>query len=79
MATADTLEDGNDLTQKPDKALQDKEKEVLMDMSDFLKKFVGSEECDQLEAVYALQVFCCEREFPKGRNVLIKEFVEKYN
>ena len=66
MATAETLNSGVDSTQKPDKELQEKEKEFLSGLSKLLKQFVGAEDDGQLEAVYALQVFCYEKEFPKG-------------
>merc|ERR1712048_1042983 len=53
MATKETLTNGADLAQKPDKELQEKEKEVLGKLNNFLRTFIGSDLKDQLEAVYA--------------------------
>lgn len=40
-------------------------------LNDFLKTFVGPEVHDQLDAVYALQVFCYEKQFPKGTECVV--------
>ena len=70
MATRCTLADGIDLTQKPDKELQEKEKDHLQKIHTFLRTFIGNDSTDQLRAIYALQVFCYEKDFPKGQNFI---------
>lgn len=66
-ATEQTFEKCCDLQQKPDKEIQEKEKECLQKLNTFLHTVItGQDLNDQLEAVYALQVFCHENEFPKG-------------
>jgi len=67
MATRETFENMvEDMQQKPDKEYQEKEKDVLEKLSNLLRTSVGVDLKDQLEAVYALQVFCHEKGFPKG-------------
>lgn len=77
MATRSTLADGLDLTQKPDKELQEQEKEMLGKIHSFLRTFIGNDSKDQLRAVYALQVFCFEKEFPK--DMLLRLFITFYD
>lgn len=67
FATKQTFESCSlDLQQKPEKEVQEKEKECLERLNNFLRAIVGQDLKDQLEVVYALQVFCHEKDFPKG-------------
>ena len=66
LATRTTFENGGDLQQKPDKETQELEKEILGKLNAFLRQMIGHDMNDQLEAVYALQVFCHDKDFPKG-------------
>ena len=50
----------------------DKEKEMIMEFKTVLSSYLVSHEL-QLVAVYALQVFCFSRSFPKG--MLLRWFV----
>merc|ERR1711941_239489 len=53
----------------------DKEKEMIMEYKTVLSSYLASQEL-QLVAVYALQVFCFSRTFPKG--MLLRWFVSLY-
>ncbi|XP_066926622.1 eukaryotic translation initiation factor 4 gamma 2-like [Clytia hemisphaerica] len=77
IATQITFENGGDLQQKPDKETQELEKEILGRLNGFLRQMIGPEMCDQLEAVYALQVFCHDKDFPK--EMLLRMFLCFYN
>ena len=65
MATKDTLAT-TDISQKPEKEVQEGEKDVIGRFKTFLKTFVGGEGDLQLEVVYVLQMFCNQHLFPKG-------------
>ena len=65
MATQETLEK-IDPNQKPEKEIQELEKDFIGKFKDFLKEFIGSNSDSQLEAIYALQIYCHEKQFPKG-------------
>jgi len=78
FATKQTFESCSlDLQQKPEKEVQEKEKECLERLNNFLRAIVGQDLKDQLEAVYALQVFCHEKDFPK--DMLLRMFLCVYN
>ena len=57
-----TLKEGN---ATPEKEVTDKEKEMIGQFKEVLQTFLTNQEL-QLAAVYALQVFCFSRGFPKG-------------
>lgn len=76
IATQETFSN-SDLTQKPDKELQEKEKDILEGLKNLLKNNIGSDATLQLEAIYALQIFCCEKSFPK--EMLLRLFILFYN
>ena len=67
LATQDTLK-MCDITQKPEKDLQEKEKELITNRSAILKDDIFNGSNEQLEAIYALQIFCYEKQFPKGKS-----------
>lgn len=75
MATKETL--GTDLTQKPEKEIQESEKDFIGKFKNFLKEFIGLDSNLRLEAVYALQVYCHENNFPK--EMLLRLFIIFYN
>merc|ERR1712241_574586 len=54
----------------------EKEKEMVMDFKDVIRHYLSSNQDLQLAAVYALQVFCFGRSFPKG--MLLRWFVSFY-
>jgi len=67
-----TLKEGNATLEKE---VTDKEKEMIGDFKEVLQTFLTNQEL-QLSAVYALQVFCFSRGFPKG--MLLRWFVSLY-
>lgn len=67
-----TLKEGN---ATPEKEVTDKEKEMIGQFKEVLQTFLTNQEL-QLAAVYALQVFCFSRGFPKG--MLLRWFVSLY-
>jgi len=60
---------------QPEKDTTDKEKEMIANFKEVLQTFLTSQEL-QLVAIYALQVFCFSRQFPKG--LLLRWFVALY-
>jgi len=76
MATQPTLADDNYLNQKPDKEGTDGEKEMISSMKSVLKHFLDADAPMQLEAIYALQVFCNDNSFPK--EMLLRLFITFY-
>lgn len=67
-----TLKEGN---ATPEKDVTDKEKDMIGQFKEVLQTFLTNQEL-QLAAVYALQVFCFSRGFPKG--MLLRWFVSLY-
>jgi translation initiation factor 4G len=59
-----------------DKEAADKEKEMIEQYKPVLQQFLQNHHDLQLVAVYALQVFCFSRGFPKG--LLLRWFVALY-
>jgi len=72
IAEQTTLKDEN---KTPEKEVTDKEKEMIAEFKQVLQSFLASPDL-QLAAVYALQVFCFSRGFPKG--MLLRWFVSLY-
>ncbi|XP_033646152.1 eukaryotic translation initiation factor 4 gamma 2-like [Asterias rubens] len=72
-----TLASGVDHALAPEKALVDKERNLLEKFKPVLQKFVHESVALQLSALYALQVHCFNSEFPKG--MLLRFFVNFYN
>ena len=78
LATQDTLK-MCDITQKPEKDLQEKEKELITNMSAILKDDIFNGSNEQLEVIYALQIFCYEKQFPKGKLPSLPSFSKNHN
>lgn len=72
IAEQTTLKEEN---KNPEKEVTDKEKELIGEFKQVLQTFLTNPEL-QLSAVYALQVFCFSRGFPKG--MLLRWFVSLY-
>ena len=72
ISESTTLKKNNTSVEKED---TDKEKEMIMEYKTVLSSYLASQEL-QLVAVYALQVFCFSRTFPKG--MLLRWFVSLY-
>ncbi|XP_076449980.1 eukaryotic translation initiation factor 4 gamma 2-like [Babylonia areolata] len=70
-------ENAADTTVTPDKALMDKEKELLDKLKGVLQKFLHEHINLQVAALYAVQVFCHNHHFPKG--MLLRFFVNLYD
>ena len=68
-----------DITQKPEKDLQEKEKELITNMSAILKDDIFNGSNEQLEAIYALQIFCYEKQFPKGKLPSLPSFSKNHS
>jgi translation initiation factor 4G len=73
ISEATTLAEETNTT--PDKEVVDKEKEMVLAYKDVLQPFLNTQEL-QLIAIYALQVFCFSRGFPKG--LLLRWFLALY-
>ncbi|XP_076471182.1 eukaryotic translation initiation factor 4 gamma 2-like [Babylonia areolata] len=61
----------------PEKTVSDKEKELLDKLKGVLQKFLNERIDLQVAALYAVQVFCYNHEFPKG--MLLRFFVNLYD
>lgn len=72
-----TLGVKSDVTVTPDKALIDKEKDLLDKLKGVLQKFLIEHTDLQVAALYAVQVFCSKNQFPKG--MLLRFFVYFYD
>lgn len=59
--------EGTDIKHCPDKATIQKEESLLHKYCNLLKSFLGHSIELQLIAIYALQVFCVNENFPKGK------------
>jgi len=58
-----------------EKEVTDREKEMIISFKDVIQRFLATPEL-QLAAIYALQVFCFSKAFPKG--LLLRWFVALY-
>lgn len=76
MATRVTLADSNHLVNKPEKEVTDAEKESIASVKSALKHHMDGDTQMQLEAIYALQVFCNDMSFPK--EMLLRLFIIFY-
>ncbi len=76
VTASTTLADGPGVSQQPDKTATEGERELLAKFRPVLQSFVRDYADLQLAAVYALQVFCFEKDFPKG--MLLRAFVNCY-
>ena len=65
MATLDTLSKV-EVSLKPEKEYVEKERDEILKMKNILKGYLNTDTNSQLEALYAVQIFCYEKEFPKG-------------
>lgn len=72
-----TLGEGIDTTKNPEKPLIEKEKGLLEKYCPVLTAFLASKSDLQLVAIYALQVFCYSKRFPKG--MLLRWFTALYD
>lgn len=72
-----TLLENGDPSNTPDKSLLDKEKALLEKLKGVLQKFLHEEIHLQMAALYAVQVFCHNNQFPKG--MLLRFFVNFYD
>ncbi|XP_036332524.1 eukaryotic translation initiation factor 4 gamma 2, partial [Rhagoletis pomonella] len=61
-----TLAEGTDTKKHPDRATIEKEESLLLKYCQILQTFLGGSNELQLIAIYALQVFCFNENFPKG-------------
>lgn len=72
-----TMPRGTDVTVNPDKAVTEKEKEMLTKYKPVLQAFLHDHSNLQVIAVYALQVFTYTNHFPKG--MLLRWFIYLYD
>ncbi|XP_077976701.1 eukaryotic translation initiation factor 4 gamma 2-like isoform X1 [Styela clava] len=61
-----SLAEGIERTQNPLRKIKEKERQLLVEIKPVLQKFLHDKLKLQLHALYAVQVFCCNKEFPKG-------------
>ncbi|XP_067630919.1 eukaryotic translation initiation factor 4 gamma 2, partial [Eurosta solidaginis] len=61
-----TLAEGTDTKKHPDRVTIEKEEQLLLKYCQILQTFLGGSNELQLIAIYALQVFCYNENFPKG-------------
>ncbi|XP_039257792.2 eukaryotic translation initiation factor 4 gamma 2-like [Styela clava] len=67
-----SLAEGIERTQNPLREIEEKERQLLVEIKPVLQKFLHDKLKLQLHALYAVQVFCCNKEFPK--NLLLRLF-----
>lgn len=72
-----TLMNGLDTNQIPEKELQEKEKESIRAVMPLIKSFLLENSKLQVEAVYILQQFCFMNDFPRG--MLLRLFIAFYD
>ncbi|KAK6973350.1 eukaryotic translation initiation factor 4 gamma 2 [Biomphalaria glabrata] len=72
-----TLKPGTDITVTPEKALMEKEKELLDQLKGVLQLYLQDHASLQMAALYAVQVFCHSNNFPKG--MFLRFFVNLYD
>nr|XP_039257067.1 eukaryotic translation initiation factor 4 gamma 2-like isoform X1 [Styela clava] len=61
-----SLAEGVERTQNPLREIKEKERQLMVEIKPVLQKFLHDKPKLQLHALYAAQVFCCNKEFPKG-------------
>jgi len=72
-----TLKENADSTVTPEKAMMDKEKELLDKLKGVLQMFLHDHTDLQMSALYAVQVYCHNQGFPKG--MFLRFFVNLYD
>lgn len=77
IANESTLDPNIDRNVAPDKALLEKEKELLSKFKGMLTLFLQDNTQLQMVALYSLQVFCHNMDFPKG--LLLRMFMYLYD
>ncbi|XP_012944047.1 eukaryotic translation initiation factor 4 gamma 2 [Aplysia californica] len=77
ITSESTMKDEVDITVTPEKALMDKEKELLEKLKGVLQLFLHDHTNLQMAALYAVQVFCYTNQFPKG--MFLRFFVNLYD
>jgi translation initiation factor 4G len=65
-----TFPEGSDPSKLPEKQQVEAEKKLLVSFSRILSAFLAKHLDLQLIAIYALQVFCFQQQFPKGKIVI---------
>lgn len=60
------MAEGADPSVNPDKQLIEKETTLLKKYCPILSAFLHGKSDQQLAAIFAMQVFCCSNNFPKG-------------
>ena len=70
IANESTLGENVDRSMAPDKGLLEKEKELLSKFKGMLTLFLHENTGLQMVALYSLQVFCYNMNFPKGEQAL---------
>ncbi|NP_001089019.1 eIF4G-related protein NAT1 [Xenopus laevis] len=71
------LEEESDLSSAPAKEQLDQEKQLLLAFKPVMQKFLHDHVDLQVSALYALQVHCCSKNYPKG--MLLRFFVHFYD
>jgi len=77
ITTESTLKEDADPTVTPEKVLMDKEKELLDKLKGVLQLFLHDHTNLQMAALYAVQVYCHNNNFPKG--MFLRLFVQLYD
>ncbi|KAF6029164.1 EIF4G2 [Bugula neritina] len=72
-----SLKEGIDKTVLPGKSVQDDEKRIFTNYKDIMLRFLHASHSRQVSAIYALQVFCYENNFPKG--MMLRVFTYLYD
>lgn len=65
------MEEGTDTSILPDKTVQEQEKNLFTNYQPIMLRFLHESSSRQMIALYALQVFCYENQFPKGSKVIL--------
>lgn len=61
------MKEGIDTSVLPDKAVQEQEKSLFSNYQQIMLRFLHESSRRQMIALYALQVFCYDNQFPKGK------------
>ncbi|XP_059161943.1 eukaryotic translation initiation factor 4 gamma 2-like [Physella acuta] len=77
ITSESTLKPNSDATVTPEKALMEKEKDLLDQLKGVLQLFLQDHANLQMAALYAVQVFCHSHGFPKG--MFLRFFVNLYD
>merc|ERR1719233_725412 len=72
-----SMKEGIDTSVLPDKSVQEQEKSLFSNYQQIMLRFLHESSSRQMIALYALQVFCYDNQFPKG--MMLRMFTYLYD